>query len=60
MAWTVSGEVDYGALVENILVPRAKEPEQRICITALQWLHTFIKLAALEVRPTQLLPCALS
>ena len=43
------GDVNYAALVEHVLVPRAKDSEPRICITALEWLQAFIRLAALEV-----------
>eukprot|EP00192_Tetraselmis_astigmatica_P007189 CAMPEP_0117652604 /NCGR_PEP_ID=MMETSP0804-20121206/2717_1 /TAXON_ID=1074897 /ORGANISM="Tetraselmis astigmatica, Strain CCMP880" /LENGTH=798 /DNA_ID=CAMNT_0005458665 /DNA_START=91 /DNA_END=2485 /DNA_ORIENTATION=+ len=41
--------VDFGALVQGILVPRAQDSEERICVTALQWLYRFIELADLQV-----------
>jgi len=43
------GDVDFGALVEHVLVRRAEDPEQHICLTALRWLHVLIKLSCPEV-----------
>jgi hypothetical protein len=47
---TGGGDVDVGALVEHVLVQRAEDPEERICLTALEWLHVLIRLSCFEVR----------